>query len=57
MYFLLFLKPFYLANVLHLCMHYRKKGTILIFFIILGTKEYNGSIFLSTETEECMVNR
>jgi hypothetical protein len=33
--------------------HYRKRGTFLGFCIILGIEEYNGSIFLSTETEEC----
>jgi hypothetical protein len=37
-------------------MHYRKKVYIPQFFIFLGTKEYNGSIFLGTKIEEYMVN-
>jgi hypothetical protein len=33
-----------------------KQGIFLSYFIFLCTEEYNGSIFLGTKTEECIVN-
>jgi hypothetical protein len=37
--------------------HYRKRGTFLGVFIFLSTEKYNCDIFLSTGTNEYIINR